>query len=142
MLHFLHSTSVLSFYVDVVLTLSFVLIWCSGTGERIWTHKGTDKLSWTRRGSNSWPPDWGNFASCQVSNTLASCHWKCVNKIPIICPRLHWTTDNQFGMHGCQFQHLCVLILNCALALAIYIFVDIILMLWHGETHMNPQRNR
>ena len=26
----------------------------------------------------------------------------------------------------CQFQHLCVLILNCALALAIYIFVGLI----------------
>ena len=42
----------------------------------------------------------------------------------------------------CQFQHLCVLILNCALALAIYIFVGLILMLWHRETHINPQRNR
>ena len=40
----------------------------------------------------------------------------------------------------CQFQHLCVLILNCALALAIYIFVGLILMLWHRETHINPQR--
>ena len=46
------------------------------------------------------------------------------------------------GMHGCQFQHLCVLIFNCALALAIYIFVGLILMLWHMETHVNPQRNR
>ena len=42
----------------------------------------------------------------------------------------------------CQFQHMCVLILNCALALAIYIFVGLILMLWHRETHINPQRNR
>ena len=42
----------------------------------------------------------------------------------------------------CQFQHLCVLILNCALALAIYIFGGLILMLWHRETHINPQRNR
>ena len=39
------------------------------------------------------------------------------------CPWLHWTTENPSGMHRCQFQHLCVLILNCALALAIYIFV-------------------
>ena len=41
-----------------------------------------------------------------------------------------------------SIQHLCVLILNCALALAIYIFVGLILMLWHRETHINPQRNR
>ena len=31
--------------------------------------------------------------------------------------RLHWTTDNPSGMHGCQFQHLRVLILNYVLAL-------------------------
>ena len=42
------------------------------------------------------------------------------------------------GMHRCQFQHLRVLILNCALALAIYIFVDLIVMLWYRETHTNP----
>ena len=36
------------------------------------------------------------------------------------------------GMHKCHFQHLCVLILNSALA--IYIFVDVILMLWHRGT--------
>ena len=40
------------------------------------------------------------------------------NTNPMTCPRLHWTTDNPSGMHRCQFQHLCVLILNCALALA------------------------
>ena len=40
------------------------------------------------------------------------------NTIPMTCPRLHWTTDNPSGMQGCQFQHLCVLILNCALELA------------------------
>ena len=39
----------------------------------------------------------------------------------------------------CQFQHLLVLILNSALALAIYIFVGLILMLWHRETHINPK---
>ena len=43
------------------------------------------------------------------------------NTTPLTCPRLRWTTDNPSGMHRCQFQHLCVLILNCALALAIYI---------------------
>ena len=37
--------------------------------------KKTDKLSWTRRGSNSRPPDWGNSASCQLSSTYASRHW-------------------------------------------------------------------
>ena len=48
-----------------------------------------------------------------------------------------------WNAHGVNFQHLCVLILNCALALAIYIFVGfLILMLWHRETHVNPQRNR
>ena len=40
----------------------------------------TDKLSLTRRGLNSRPPDWGNTASCQLSSTIASCHWNCVNK--------------------------------------------------------------
>ena len=29
---------------------------------------------------------------------------------------------------------------ECALALAIYIFVGLILMLWHREMHINPQR--
>ena len=58
------------------------------------------------------------------------------------CPRLHWTTDNPSGMYWCQFQHPCVLILNCTLALAIYIFVGLILMFWDRETHINPQRNR
>ena len=64
------------------------------------------------------------------------------NATPMTCPWLRWTTDNPSGMHRCRFQHLCVLILNCALALAIYIFVGLILMLWHRETHINPQRNR
>ena len=64
------------------------------------------------------------------------------NTIPMTCPRLHWTTDNPSGIHRCQFQHMCVFVLNCALALAICIFVGLILMLWHRETHINPQRNR
>ena len=64
------------------------------------------------------------------------------NTTPMTCPRLHWTADNPSGMHRCQFQHLCVLILNCALALTTYIFVGLILMLWHREPHINPQRNR
>ena len=43
----------------------------------------------------------------------------CLKKtIPTTCKGLY-----TFGMHRCQFQHPCVLILNCALALAIYIFV-------------------
>ena len=51
------------------------------TGKPIDTHKGTDKLSWTRRGLNSAPPDWGNTTSCQLSSTFVSCHWNCaVNK--------------------------------------------------------------
>ena len=57
------------------------------------------------------------------------------------CPRMLWTTDNPFGIHSCQFRHPCVLILNCALALAIYIFAGLILILWHRETHINTQRN-
>ena len=57
------------------------------------------------------------------------------------CPRLHWTTENPSGLHKCQFQHICLSILNCALTLAIYIFVVLILILWHKETHINPQRN-
>ena len=86
---------------------------------------------------------WGNSASCQLSSTFASSHWNCVkNTIPMTCSRLHWTTDNPSGMHGCQFQYLCVLIFNCALALAIYIFISLILMLWHRETHINSQRTQ
>ena len=80
-------------------------------------------------------------ASCPA-RTLHATEIAPKNATPTTCPRLHWTTDNPFGMHRCQFQHLCVLILNCALALAIYIFVGLILMLWHRETHINPQRNR
>ena len=64
------------------------------------------------------------------------------NTIPMTCPRLHWTTDNPSGMHGCRFQHPCVLILNCELALATFISVGWSLMLWHRETHINAQRNR
>ena len=48
--------------------------------ERHINPQRTDKLSWTRRGSNSWPPNWGNSASCQLSSTFASCHWNCVKK--------------------------------------------------------------
>ena len=80
-------------------------------------------------------------ASCQA-RTLHATEIAPKNATPMTCPWLHWTTDNPSGMHRCQFQHLCVLILNCALALAIYIFVGLILMLWHRETHINPQRNR
>ena len=80
-------------------------------------------------------------ASCPA-RTLHATEIAPKNATPMTCPWLHWTTDNLSGMHRCQFQHLCVLILNCALALAIYIFVGLILMLWHRETHINPQRNR
>ena len=54
--------------------------------------------------------------------------------IPITCPMLHWTTNNPSGMHRCQFQHMCVLVLNCALVPAIYIFV------WFGFDAL-PQGN-
>ena len=80
-------------------------------------------------------------ASCPA-RTLHATEIAPKNATPMTCPWLHWTTENPSGMHRCQFQHLCVLILNCALALAIYIFVGLILMLWHRETHINPQRNR
>ena len=80
-------------------------------------------------------------ASCPA-RTLHATEIASKNATPMTCPRLHWTTDNPSGMHRCQFQHLCVLILNYALALAIYIFVGLILMLWRRETHINPQRNR
>ena len=53
-------------------------------------------------------------------------------------PKQDWTTGNPSAMHRCQFQHPCVLNLNCALALAIYFFVCLILMLWHRETHSSP----
>ena len=78
-------------------------------------------------------------ASCPA-RSLHATEIVSINTIPMTCPRLHWTTDNPSGMHGCQFQHLCVLILNSPLALAIYIFVGLILMLWHKEMHINPQR--
>ena len=41
---------------------------------------GTDKLLWTEWGLNSLPPDWGNTARCQLSRSLAPCHWNCVKK--------------------------------------------------------------
>ena len=66
-------------------------------------------------------------ASCPA-RTLHATEIASKNATPMTCPWLHWTTDNPSGMHRCQFQHLCVLILNCALALAIYIFVGLILM--------------
>ena len=61
-------------------------------------------------------------ASCPA-RTLHATEIAPKNATPMTCPWLHWTTDNPSGMHMCQFQHLCVLILNCALALAIHIFV-------------------
>ena len=64
-------------------------------------------------------------ASCPARTLHATNRAK--NATPMTCPWLHWTTDNLSGMHRCQFQHRCVLILNCALALAI--FVGLILML-------------
>ena len=45
------------------------------------------------------------------------------NTISMTCPRLHWKTDNPSKRRRYQFQHSCVLILNCALALAINTFV-------------------
>ena len=66
------------------------------------------------------------------------------NATPMTYPRLHWTIDNPSGMHRCQCQHLCVLILNCALALAIYIFVGLVLMLWHRKriwTHKGTDKS-
>ena len=71
-------------------------------------------------------------ASCPA-RSLHATEIVSINTIPMTCPRLHWTTDNPSGMHGCQFQHLHVLILNCALALAKYIFVGLNLMLWHRK---------
>ena len=73
-------------------------------------------------------------ASCPA-RTLHATEIASKNATPMTCPWLHWTTDNPSGMHRCQFQHLCVLILNCALALAIYVLVGLILMLWHRETY-------
>ena len=70
-------------------------------------------------------------ASCPA-RTLHATEIAPKNAIPMTCPWLHWTTDNPSGMHRCQFQHLCVLILNCALALAIYIFVGLILTYTHA----------
>ena len=52
-------------------------------------------------------------ASCPA-RTLHATEFAPKNATPMTCPWLHWTTDNPSGMHRCQFQHLCVLILNCA----------------------------
>ena len=52
--------------------MNFVLV--------MFTWRPFDKLSWTRRGSNSRPPDWGNSASCQLSSTYASRHWNRAKK--------------------------------------------------------------
>ena len=62
---------------SVNLSISYLLVyfWCSGTGECLWTRKGTDKSSWTQQGLNSVTPDWGNIASCQLSSTYVSLHW-------------------------------------------------------------------
>ena len=56
---------------------SIVMLW---HGETHINHKGTYKLSWIKRGSNSVPPDWGNTASCQLSSTFVSCLINCVKK--------------------------------------------------------------
>ena len=61
---------------------------------------------------------------------------KKANTIPVRCPRLHWKTDNPSRMHRCPFQHLCMMILNCALVLAIYIFVGLIMMQYIIYMHL------
>ena len=74
---------------------------------------------WTR----SLPPDSCNTGSCQLSSMFLSNHRKCAKAtIQMARPQQHWTTDNSSEMHMCQFQHPCVLILKCTLALAIYLF--------------------
>ena len=85
--------------------------------------------------------DWTHDLQTEATSPVASCPARSLhaaeivskNTIPMTSPRLYWTTDNPSGMHRCQFQHLCVLILNCTQALAIYIFVGLILMLRHRE---------
>ena len=69
------------------------------------THKGTDKLAWTKRWSNSIPPNWGNTASSQLSNTFVSCHRNCVKWIQ--SQWRHWTTDNPFEC-ACFNFNTCV----------------------------------
>ena len=39
--------------------------------------------------------------------------------------------DSPSEIHRYLFQHLCVFILNCAVALVIYILIGLILMLWY-----------
>ena len=81
-------------------------------------------------------------------------HKLCQNTIPMTFPRLLWTADNPSGMHRCQFQHPCMLILNCTLALSIYVFAGLILSIldrchrswaavfqfWHKHTHTHTYK--
>ena len=75
-------------------------------------------------------------------STFARSYWNCVKT------KSQWHSRGYSGQlttrlecTGVNFNTL-VLILNCVLALAIYIFVGLIWMLWHMETHINPQRYR
>ena len=109
-----HSTAVCQVHVNICVGL-ILIFWHRETHI---THKGTAKFSWAMRGSISLPSDC-NTASCQLSTG---------------CP-----LTTRLKMNKCYLQRLCVLILNCALALTIYIFVGLILMLCHREV-LAPQK--
>ena len=64
-------------------------------------------------------------ASCPA-RTLHATEIAPKNATPMTCPWLHWTTDNLSGMHMVSISTPVCVNLNCALALAIYIFVGLI----------------
>ena len=71
----------------IIWTNEGIVYWCIFVGLILmfWhrkthiTHKGTDKSSWTKRGLNLLPPDWGNNASCPAcslsKNSLSELLW-------------------------------------------------------------------
>ena len=73
-----------------------------GHGNACTCNRQNDRLSRTKRGSNSLSLDWTNIASCQLSSTCVSYHRNCVkNTIQMTWPRRHWTSDNPSEMQRC-----------------------------------------
>ena len=77
------------------------------------THKGTDKSSWIKWGSNSLLPDWDNIDSSQLSTTFVSCHRNCVktqsNDIAVVAFdnwQPVWNAHVVISTPVCQFELL------------------------------------
>ena len=72
-------------------------------------HKRTDELSWTKRGSNSQPSDWGNIASCQLSSTFLSHQRNCAeNTAQMVGLMRHWTFDKAVWIELVSTPCVCV----------------------------------